>query len=95
VPSLSLANRPVFSHGDRTVTITMKGWRFADGQSSMRARSCSSSTCTRPIQPPTAATNAGYGIPDQVKSAAGHDDTVRINFTTSVNPNWFARLLPL
>jgi len=32
--------------------------------------------------------NAGYGIPDQVKSAAGHDDTVRINFTTSVNPNW-------
>jgi peptide/nickel transport system substrate-binding protein len=32
--------------------------------------------------------NAGEGIPDQVKSAAGHDDTVRINFTTSVNPNW-------
>jgi peptide/nickel transport system substrate-binding protein len=32
--------------------------------------------------------NAGYGIPSQVKSAAGHDNTVRINFTTSVNPNW-------
>jgi peptide/nickel transport system substrate-binding protein len=32
--------------------------------------------------------NAGYGIPDQVKSVGGHDNTVRINFTTSVNPNW-------
>ena len=32
--------------------------------------------------------NAGYGIPDQVKSAAGHADTVRINFTTPVNPTW-------
>ena len=32
VPSLSLADQPVFTHGDRTVTITMKGLRFADRQ---------------------------------------------------------------
>src|ERR1700728_4140534 len=29
-PSLSLASPPVLSDGDRTVTIRLKGWKFAD-----------------------------------------------------------------
>jgi peptide/nickel transport system substrate-binding protein len=29
---LSLANAPVWSNGDKTVTINLKGWKFADGQ---------------------------------------------------------------
>jgi len=88
VPSLSLADRPVFSHGDRTVTITMKGWRFADGQ--VVNASSVMLFLNMYKSDPTAycGYNAGYGIPDQVASAAGHDNTVRINFTTSVNPNW-------
>ena len=32
VPSLSLAATPVVSKNLRTVTIHLKGWRFADGQ---------------------------------------------------------------
>ena len=32
VPKLSTGDKPVFSNGDKTVTITMKGWKFADGQ---------------------------------------------------------------
>ncbi|HEY5009995.1 MAG TPA: ABC transporter substrate-binding protein, partial [Acidimicrobiales bacterium] len=87
VPSLSLANRPTFSHGDRTVTITMKGWRFADGQV-VNARSVMFFLNMYKADPTAyCGYNAGYGIPDQVKSASGHADTVRINFTTSVNPN--------
>ncbi len=31
--ALSLANQPVWSNNDRTITITTKGWKFADGQS--------------------------------------------------------------
>ena len=88
VPSLSLANRPVFTHDDRTVTITMKGWRFSDGQV-VDARSVMFFLNMYKADPTAyCGYNAGYGIPSQVKSAAGHDNTVRINFTTSVNPNW-------
>ncbi|HUZ39782.1 MAG TPA: ABC transporter substrate-binding protein [Acidimicrobiales bacterium] len=87
-PSISLADRPTFSHGDRTVTITMKGWRFADGQM-VNARSVMFFLNMYKADPTAyCGYNAGYGIPDQVKSAAGHGNTVRINFTTSVNPNW-------
>src|SRR5579863_7682177 len=87
-PSLSLANRPVFSHGDRTVTITMKGWRFADGQV-VNARSVMFFLNMYKADPTAyCGYNAGYGIPDQVQSARGSGDTIRLNFTTSVNPNW-------
>jgi peptide/nickel transport system substrate-binding protein len=87
-PSLSLASRPVFSRGNRTVTINMKGWRFADGQV-VNARSVMFFLNMYRADPTAyCGYNAGYGIPDQVKSAAGHANTVRINFTTSVNPNW-------
>ncbi len=87
-PKLSLANAPVYSHGNRTVTITMKGWRFADGQV-VNARSVMFFLNMYKADPTAfCGYNAGYGLPDQVKSAAGHGDTVRINFTTSVNPNW-------
>ncbi len=30
--ALSLANAPVFSNGNKTVTITMKSWKWSDGQ---------------------------------------------------------------
>ena len=87
-PKLSPAEPPVFSHGNRTVTITMKGWRFADGQV-VNARSVMFFLNMYKADPTAyCGYNAGYGIPDQVKNAAGHDNTVRINFATSVNPNW-------
>jgi peptide/nickel transport system substrate-binding protein len=87
-PSLSPADAPVLSHGDQTVTIQMKGWRFADGQV-VNARSVMFFLNMYKADPTAyCGYNAGYGIPDQVKSAAGHGDTVRINFTTPVNRNW-------
>src|SRR5579863_1722385 len=87
-PSLSPANRPVFTHGDRTVTIIMKGWRFADGQL-VNARSVMFFLNMYKADPTAyCGYNAGYGIPDQVHNASGHGNVVRINFTTSVNPNW-------
>ena len=66
----------------------MKGWRFADGQV-VDARSVMFFLNMYKADPTAyCGYNAGYGIPDQVKSAAGHDNTVRINFTTPVNPTW-------
>jgi peptide/nickel transport system substrate-binding protein len=88
IPSLSPANRPVFSHANQTVTITMKGWKFADGQA-VNARSVMFFLNMYKADPISyCGYNAGYGIPDQVKSASGRGNTVRINFTSPVNPRW-------
>jgi peptide/nickel transport system substrate-binding protein len=87
-PSLSLASDPVFTHGDRTVTITMKGWRFADGQV-VDARSVMFFLNMYKADPTAyCGYDARYGIPDQVKNAAGHNNTLHINFTTPVNSTW-------
>ncbi|MFI5035914.1 MAG: ABC transporter substrate-binding protein [Acidimicrobiales bacterium] len=88
VPSLSLAEVPRFTNGDRTVTISLKGWRFADGQI-VNARSVLFFLNMYRADPTAfCGYNAGFGIPDQVRNAAGTGDTVQINFATPVNPNW-------
>jgi peptide/nickel transport system substrate-binding protein len=88
VPSLSLGNSPKFSNGNKTITITMKGWKFADGQT-VNAQSVMFFLNMYKADPSAyCGYNGGYGIPDQVKSASGKGNTVTINFTTSVNPGW-------
>lgn len=88
VPSLSLANTPVFSNSNKTVTLTMKGWKFADGQT-VDAQSAMFFLNMYKADPKSyAGYNPGYGIPDQVKSASGSGNTVTIHFSSSVNPNW-------
>lgn len=88
VPSLSLADAPRFTNGDRTVTITLKGWRFADGQV-VNARSVMFFLNVYRADPTAyCGYNAGFGIPDQVRSASGSANTVKINFVAPVNPDW-------
>ena len=87
-PAVSLALAPKFTNGNRTVTITLKGWRFADGQL-VNARSVMFFLNMYRADPTAyCGYNAGFGIPDQVANASGTGETVRINFTTPVNPNW-------
>ena len=87
-PAVSLALAPKFTNGDRTVTITMKGWKFADGQT-VNARSVMFFLNMYRADPTAyCGYNGGFGIPDQVAGASGSGNTVRINFTTPVNPNW-------
>jgi peptide/nickel transport system substrate-binding protein len=88
VPSLSPGNTPKYSHGNKTITITMKGWKFANGQV-VNAQSVMFFLNMYKADPTAyCGYNGGYGIPDQVKSASGKGNTVTINFTTSVNPGW-------
>lgn len=87
-PSLSLAQPPRFSNGDRTVTITLKGWRFADGQA-VNARSVMFFLNMYRADPTAyCGYHAGYGVPDQVRSASGNANTVQISFSTPVDPEW-------
>lgn len=87
-PKLSLAFMPVFTNNDKTVTITMKGWKFADGQV-VDAQSVMFFLNMYKADPKSyAGYNPGFGIPDQLSSASGSANTVVLNFKNSVNPNW-------
>src|ERR1700691_2522897 len=86
--NLSPAKAPVFSNGNKTITINMKGWKFADGQT-VNAESVMFFLNLYKADPTSyCGYNKGYGIPDQVASASGTGNTVTIKFTGSVNPNW-------
>src|SRR5580658_4431797 len=80
--SLSPAKTPVFSNGNKTITIDLKGWKFADGQT-VNAEALMFFLFLFRAEPTAyCGYNAGYGIPDQVANASGSGDTVTINFST-------------
>jgi peptide/nickel transport system substrate-binding protein len=88
VPSLSLANQPVMSNANKTVTVTMKGWKFADGQT-VNAQSVMFFLNMFKANPSGyCGYNKGYGIPDQVASAKGSGNTLTLTFTRPMNPYW-------
>jgi peptide/nickel transport system substrate-binding protein len=94
-PAMSLANTPVYSNGDKTVTLTLKSnYKWSDGQA------ITSKDVLFWYQIMTAAVResvanwAGYskgiGIPDQVASVATPSaNTVVFNMKVAVNPGWF------
>ncbi len=87
-PSVSLAKPPQFSHGNRTVTIAMKGWRFADGQV-VDARSVMFFLNMYRADPTSyCGYTANVGIPDQVISASALANAVTITFATPVDHQW-------
>ena len=89
-PKISTGNLPKYSNGNKTVTIQMKGWKFADGQTVdaesvmfflNMAKAVPSDFCTY---------SPGLGIPDQVASATGVGNTVTIHLKSAVSPLWFS-----
>ena len=89
-PQLSTGEPPVFTNGDKTVTVTMKGWKFADGQS-VNAESVMFFLNMYHAVPTDFCTyTPKLGIPDQVKSATTSGaNTVVIKLDATVNPKWF------
>lgn len=87
-PTISLGDMPAFSNGNKTITITMKGWKFASGQT-VDAQSVMFFLNMYKADPSSyCGYNQGFGIPDQLASATGTGNTVTLNFSKSVNPNW-------
>jgi peptide/nickel transport system substrate-binding protein len=87
-PTLSLANQPAMSDHNKTATIVMKGWKFADGQTIDAESLMFFLNMYRADPTDYCGYNGKYGIPNMVKSASGTGNTVTIHFTTSVNPYW-------
>jgi peptide/nickel transport system substrate-binding protein len=86
---LSTGDLAVYSNGNKTVTIDMKGWKFADGQT-VDAESVMFFLNMYDAVPSGFCTyTKGLGIPDQIASASGTGNTVTIKLKSSVSPLWF------
>jgi len=94
-PAMSLADDPVWSNGDKTVTITLKSnYKWSDGQPltskdvlfwwyEMKAALKENAANWAYYTP-------GLGIPDQVASiTAPNASTIQMNLKAAVNPTWF------
>jgi peptide/nickel transport system substrate-binding protein len=95
-PSLSLANPPTWSNGNKTVTLKVKPWKWSDGQP------LTSKDVEFWISEVTAAVKENpanwgnytpkLGIPDAVASMSTPDSsTLVINLKAAVNPTWFVQ----
>ena len=85
---LSLATQPLYNKSNTSVTITMKGWRFADGQivNAQSVKFFLNLYMSDPLA--FCGYEQGMGIPDQVRSVTTSGNTVHINFDRAVNPTW-------
>jgi peptide/nickel transport system substrate-binding protein len=85
---LSTADKPVFSNGDQTITIDLKGWEFSDGET-VNAQSALFFLNMYKANPSAyCGYNPGYGIPDQLAGASADGNTLTLIFKEAVNPNW-------
>lgn len=86
--ALSLAKQPVYNKTNTSVTISMKGWKFADGQivNAQSVKFFLNMYAANPLG--FCGYEQGMGIPDQVRSVTTAGNTVHIRFTKAVNPTW-------
>jgi peptide/nickel transport system substrate-binding protein len=95
VPSMSLADPPVYTNGDKTVTVHMKtNYRWSDGQPVTAKDALFYLDMVRAAVRESGANWGSYtphvGIPDQVVSAsAPNATTLVIHLNKAVNPAWF------
>jgi peptide/nickel transport system substrate-binding protein len=86
---LSTGALPVWASDSKSLTITMKGWKFSNGET-VDARSVVFFINMYMAAPGGYAGYVpGMGIPDQVASATASGNVVTITLTDAVNHNWF------
>jgi peptide/nickel transport system substrate-binding protein len=103
-PAMSLASDPVWSNGDKTVSITLKDWKWSDGQP-VTAKDAEfwidmAKAAVKENPANWGNYSPGTGIPDQIASMTAAGQKLTLNLTTAVNPTWFwedslANVIPL
>jgi peptide/nickel transport system substrate-binding protein len=102
---ISLASDPVWSNGDKTVSITLKPWKWSDG-TPITAKDAELWIDLVKAAVKENPSNWGnftpkLGIPDQIASMSTPSaQTLVLNLTSAVNPTWFwqdslASVIPL
>jgi peptide/nickel transport system substrate-binding protein len=96
-PSMSLANQPTYTNGNKTVTVTMKkNYKWSDGQPVTSKDTLFFIDEVRAAVKESGSNwgqyNPGLGIPDQIVSAATPNATTLVlNLNKAVNPLWFTQ----
>jgi peptide/nickel transport system substrate-binding protein len=103
--AMSLASDPVWSNGDKTVSVTLKNWKWSDGQPITAKDAEFFIDLTKAAVSISPADYSQYvpkiGIPDQVTSIlTPNSQTLVLNLNKPVNPTWFfenelAGIIPL
>ena len=93
-PAMSLAGHPVWSNGDKTVTIKYKPWKWSDGKPVTSKDAEFWIDLIKAAVKESPANWGNYtqkvGIPDQIVSMSTPDShTLVLNLNKSVNPLWF------
>ncbi len=93
-PAMSLASDPVWSNGDKTVTIKYKSWNWSDGKPITSQDAEFWIDMIKAAVKVSPADWSNYtpkvGIPDQVTSMSTPDShTLVLNLNAAVNPTWF------
>jgi peptide/nickel transport system substrate-binding protein len=91
--AMSLADDPVWSNGDKTVSITLKNWKWSDG-TPITAKDAEFWIDEVKAAVKENAANwgnysQGVGIPDQITSMTAVGQTLTLNLNAAVNPTWF------
>jgi len=93
-PAMSLASDPVWSNGDKTVTIKYKSWKWSDGKPITSQDAEFWIDLIKAAVKVSPADWSNYtpkvGLPDQMTSMSTPDShTLVINLNAKVNPTWF------
>jgi len=87
-PLLSLANAPVLSHDQKTVTVVLKSWRFANHAPVTATSALFYLNLYRANPSDVCGYTQHIGIPDQLTSAVATGQTLRLTFASAVNLSW-------
>jgi peptide/nickel transport system substrate-binding protein len=92
-PSMSLANPPVWSNNDKTVSVTFKGWKWNDGQPITANDLLFDIDLIKAGIKEAPSNWSGYvpgHFPDNLVSTSEPSaSTLVMNFSSTVNPSWF------
>ena len=89
VPALSLATQPVFNRVDTALRLTIKGWKFANGEVVGPLAVMFFLNMYRADPTSFCGFSQGFGIPDQLRAAKAVGNSVIMAFAKPVNPTWF------
>ena len=99
-PLLSLATAPVLSHDQKTVSITLKNWHFANHAVVTAASALFYLNLYRSNPTSVCGYTQHLGLPDQITSAVATGQVLRITFASTVNlawlqANYLSQIVPL
>jgi peptide/nickel transport system substrate-binding protein len=92
-PLMSMGNRPVYSNGNKTVSVTLKGWKWSDGTPVTASDLLFDVDLIKAGVKESPSNWSGYApghFPDNLVGTSEPDSsTLVLNFSGPVNPTWF------